>query len=164
LFDGFVMEEMMEYEYNAHINKQQHQQKEQLQTQLSVSDVHQRRRPKKKPLSIHDAAQAGDVKSLQSKLEEDTGLINSRNPIMTETPLHRAAASNEVDAVKFLLEWQGAEKVELETKNMVRNSFFGLSHLLSLKLCLTNVGSSLSHILLQHEWLLQQICIAGFAE
>jgi hypothetical protein len=54
---------------------------------------------------------------------------------MTETPLHRAAASNEVDAVKFLLEWQGAEKVELETKNMVRNSFFGLSHLLSLKLC-----------------------------
>ncbi|KAH9574410.1 hypothetical protein CY35_01G055800 [Sphagnum magellanicum] len=112
------MEEMMEYEYYAHINKQQqHQQKEQQQTQLSVSDVHQRRRPKKKPLSIHDAAQAGDVKSLQSKLEEDTGLINSRNPIMTETPLHRAAASNEVDAVKFLLEWQGAEKVELETKN-----------------------------------------------
>ncbi len=73
----------MEYEYNAHINKQQHQQKEQLQTQLSVSDVHQRRRPKKKPLSIHDAAQAGDVKSLQSKLEEDTGLINSRNPIVS---------------------------------------------------------------------------------
>jgi len=83
---------------------------------------------------------------------------------MTETPLHRAAASNEVDAVKFLLEWQGAEKVELETKNTVRNSFVGLSHLLSLKLCLTNVGSSLSHILLQHEWVLQQICIAGFAE
>jgi hypothetical protein len=83
---------------------------------------------------------------------------------MTETPLHRAAASNEVDAVKFLLEWQGAEKAELETKNMVRNSFFGLSHLLSLKLYLTNVGSSLSHILLQHEWLLQQICIADFAE
>lgn len=74
----------MEYEYNAHVNKQQqHQQKEQQQTQLSVSDVHQRRRPKKKPLSIHDAAQAGDVKSLQSKLEEDTGLINSRNPIVS---------------------------------------------------------------------------------
>jgi hypothetical protein len=84
LFGGFAMEEMMEYEYNAHINKQQqHQQKEQQQTQMSVSDVHQRRRPKKKPLSIHDAAQAGDVKSLQSKLEEDTGLINSRNPIVS---------------------------------------------------------------------------------
>ena len=38
---------------------------------------------------------------------------------MTETPLHKAAANNHVEILKFLLEWQGEEKAELEAKNMV---------------------------------------------
>lgn len=38
---------------------------------------------------------------------------------MTETPLHKAAANNHVEIMKFLLEWQGEEKAELEAKNMV---------------------------------------------
>jgi hypothetical protein len=38
---------------------------------------------------------------------------------MTETPLHKAAANNHVEILKFLLEWQGEDKAELEAKNMV---------------------------------------------
>ena len=42
---------------------------------------------------------------------------------MTETPLHKAAANNHVEIVKFLLEWQGEEKADVEAKNMVILSF-----------------------------------------
>lgn len=38
---------------------------------------------------------------------------------MTEVPLHKAAANNHVDVLKYLLEWNGAEKPELEARNMV---------------------------------------------
>lgn len=38
---------------------------------------------------------------------------------MVQTPLHVASGSNNVEIVKFLLEWKGSEKVELEAKNMV---------------------------------------------
>jgi len=38
---------------------------------------------------------------------------------MSQTPLHVAAGNNNVAIVKFLLEWKGTEKIELEAKNMV---------------------------------------------
>lgn len=38
---------------------------------------------------------------------------------MVQTPLHVASGNNNVEIVKFLLEWKGSEKVELEAKNMV---------------------------------------------
>lgn len=37
---------------------------------------------------------------------------------MAHTPLHVAAGHNRADIVKFLLEWQGPDKVEIEAKNM----------------------------------------------
>ena len=38
---------------------------------------------------------------------------------MAQTPLHVSAGNNRAEIVKFLLDWQGPEKVELEAKNMV---------------------------------------------
>ncbi|KAL4293182.1 hypothetical protein AHAS_Ahas18G0102500 [Arachis hypogaea] len=38
---------------------------------------------------------------------------------MAQTPLHVAAGQNRADIVKFLLEWQRPDKVELEAKNMI---------------------------------------------
>lgn len=42
---------------------------------------------------------------------------------MSQTPLHVSAGYNKAEIVKFLLEWQGNDKVELEAKNMVSNIF-----------------------------------------
>lgn len=38
---------------------------------------------------------------------------------MAQTPLHVSAGYNRAEIVKFLLEFPGPEKVELEAKNMV---------------------------------------------
>jgi ankyrin repeat protein len=38
---------------------------------------------------------------------------------MCQTPLHVAAGYNNTDIVEFLLNWKGADTVELEAKNMV---------------------------------------------
>lgn len=38
---------------------------------------------------------------------------------MAQTPLHVSAGYNRAEVVKFLLDWQGPDKVELEAKNMV---------------------------------------------
>jgi hypothetical protein len=38
---------------------------------------------------------------------------------MAHTPLHVSAGNNRTDIVKFLLEWQGPERIEIEAKNMV---------------------------------------------
>jgi len=38
---------------------------------------------------------------------------------MCQTPLHVAAGYNNTEIVKFLLNWQGTEMVDLEAKNMV---------------------------------------------
>lgn len=38
---------------------------------------------------------------------------------MVQTPLHVCAGYNRSEIVKFLLDWQGLEKVELEARNMV---------------------------------------------
>ncbi|KAK9148821.1 hypothetical protein Scep_007578 [Stephania cephalantha] len=68
--------------------------------------------------TIHGCAQAGDLQGVKTKLEINPSLINEPNPVMAQTPLHVAAASNNVEVVKFLLDWQGEEKIELEAKNM----------------------------------------------
>lgn len=41
---------------------------------------------------------------------------------MCQTPLHVAAGYNNISIVKYLLELNGPEEVELEAKNMVVNS------------------------------------------
>ncbi|MCO5546790.1 hypothetical protein L7F22_000226 [Adiantum nelumboides] len=79
--------------------------------------LHQRR-ARARATSVHSLAQAGDVIGLKRKLQESPSLINERNPVMSQTPLHVAAASNRVEIVKFLLEWEGLEKPEVEAKNM----------------------------------------------
>jgi SpoVK/Ycf46/Vps4 family AAA+-type ATPase len=61
---------------------------------------------------------AGDLVAIQKILRDKPSLLNETNPIMTQTPLHVAAGYNRADVVKYLLEWQGLEKVELEAKNM----------------------------------------------
>lgn len=38
---------------------------------------------------------------------------------MAQTPLHVSAGHNRTEIVKFLLDWQGTDKVEMEAKNMV---------------------------------------------
>lgn len=42
---------------------------------------------------------------------------------MAQTPLHISAGYNRAEIVKFLLDWPGPEKVELEAKNMVGIAF-----------------------------------------
>ncbi|XP_028555233.1 protein cbbX homolog, chloroplastic isoform X2 [Dendrobium catenatum] len=77
------------------------------------------RRPRTlKPSTIHSCAQFGDLSGLQKRLEENPSLLNAKNDIMVQTPLHVAAGYNKVDIVKYLLEWRGPEKVDLESKNM----------------------------------------------
>lgn len=79
----------------------------------------QDRRPRAaKPETIHGFAQSGDLLGLQKKLQENPSLLNAPNAIMTQTPLHVAAGYNSVEIVKFLLDWRGPEKIELEAKNM----------------------------------------------
>lgn len=43
---------------------------------------------------------------------------------MAQTPLHVSAGYNNIEIVKHLLDWRGAEKVELEAKNMVNQKYF----------------------------------------
>ncbi|XP_058085117.1 uncharacterized protein LOC131232711 [Magnolia sinica] len=77
-----------------------------------------RRSRSSKPLTVHGHAQSGDLIGLQKKLEENPSLLNARNDVMAQTPLHVAAGYNNVEIVKFLLDWRGPEKIELEAKNM----------------------------------------------
>lgn len=79
--------------------------------------LHQRR-ARARASSVHSLAQAGDLSGLNRKLQEFPNLVNERNPVMSQTPLHVAAASNHADLVKFLLEWRGSERVEIEATNM----------------------------------------------
>lgn len=71
-----------------------------------------------KPATIHSYAQSGDLLGFQRLLRGDPSLLNERNPVMAQTPLHVSAGYNRADIIKFLLDWQGAEKVELEPRNM----------------------------------------------
>lgn len=65
----------MDYEYQAHLQKQKQQPPGHLQPE--------RRKSIKKPASIHDAAYTGDLKNVQTKLQENGALINLRNPIVS---------------------------------------------------------------------------------
>ncbi|XP_031253096.1 protein CfxQ homolog [Pistacia vera] len=71
-----------------------------------------------KPKNIHECAQSGDVLGLQKLLQDNPSLLNQRNAVMSETPLHISASYDKAEIVKFLLEWEGNDKVELEAKNM----------------------------------------------
>ncbi|CAN0901583.1 Ribulose bisphosphate carboxylase/oxygenase activase, chloroplastic [Linum grandiflorum] len=71
-----------------------------------------------KPATIHACAQSGDLPAVQKLLKDNPSLLNERNPVMTQTPLHVSAGNNKGEIVKFLLSWKGAENVELEAKNM----------------------------------------------
>ncbi|KAJ0039800.1 hypothetical protein Pint_26741 [Pistacia integerrima] len=72
----------------------------------------------KKRITIHDYVQSGDVDGFQKLLQENPSLLNERNAIMLETPLHLSAGNNKTEILKFLLEWKGDDKVDLEAKTM----------------------------------------------
>ncbi|KAJ0040591.1 hypothetical protein Pint_26756 [Pistacia integerrima] len=70
-----------------------------------------------KRITIHDCAQSGDIDGFEKLLQDNPSLLNERNAIILETPLHLSASNNKTDIVKFLLEWKGYDKVDLEAKN-----------------------------------------------
>lgn len=71
-----------------------------------------------KPTTIHGYAQSGDLVGFQRLLKDNPSLLNERNAVMAQTPLHVAAGYDNVEIVKILLNWKGVEKAELEAKNM----------------------------------------------
>ncbi|XP_051132033.1 uncharacterized protein LOC127252068 [Andrographis paniculata] len=71
-----------------------------------------------RPTTIHGFAQSGDLNAFQKLLRGNPALLNESNPVMAQTPLHVSAGYNSIEIVKFLLDWQGPEKLELEAKNM----------------------------------------------
>ncbi|KAB1201629.1 hypothetical protein CJ030_MR0G002603 [Morella rubra] len=71
-----------------------------------------------KPTTIHGYAQSGDLLAVQRLLRDNPSLLNERNPVMAQTPLHVSAGYNRSEIVKFLLDWPGVNKAELEAKNM----------------------------------------------
>ncbi|KAK6248532.1 hypothetical protein QUC31_020097 [Theobroma cacao] len=71
-----------------------------------------------KPTTIHRFAQSGDLVGLQKLLKDKPFLLNERNPVMAQTPLHVSAGYDRAEIIKFLLDRQGPEKAELEAKNM----------------------------------------------
>ncbi|PIN13659.1 26S proteasome regulatory complex, subunit PSMD10 [Handroanthus impetiginosus] len=68
-------------------------------------------------LTIHACAESGDLIGLRTLLRNDPSLLNERSIHMVQTPLHVAAGLNRVEIVKYLLDWGGPGKVELEAKN-----------------------------------------------
>ncbi|KAL0374335.1 UNVERIFIED_CONTAM: protein CfxQ [Sesamum radiatum] len=83
-----------------------------------MQKVKDQRARSSKPTTIHGFAQSGDFSAFQKLLRGNPSLLNERNPVMAQTPLHVSAGYNSIEIVKFLLDWQGPEKVELEAKNM----------------------------------------------
>ncbi|CAL9055041.1 uncharacterized protein LOC135676275 [Musa acuminata AAA Group] len=79
---------------------------------------HDQRSRSAKAVTIHGCAQSGDLIGVQKRLQENPSLLNARNAVMAQTPLHVAAGYNNTSIVKYLLEWKGPEKVELEARNM----------------------------------------------
>ncbi|XP_020553327.1 uncharacterized protein LOC105173814 isoform X2 [Sesamum indicum] len=66
-------------------------------------------------LTLHACAEAGDLIALQALLRQNPALLNQRTVL---TPLHVAAGLNRVEIAKYLLDWEGPGKVELEAKNV----------------------------------------------
>ncbi|KAI5680523.1 hypothetical protein M9H77_01750 [Catharanthus roseus] len=71
-----------------------------------------------RPTTIHGFAQSGDLIALQKLIRDNPSLLNDRNPVMVQTPLHVSSGYNNAEIVKYLLDSPGPEKVELEAKNM----------------------------------------------
>lgn len=75
----------MDYEYQAHLQKQK-----QIQPQPPQSLPERKKTIQtKKPTSIHDAAQAGDLRAVQTRLQDNALLINLRNPIVSSCILYQ---------------------------------------------------------------------------
>ncbi|TQD76242.1 hypothetical protein C1H46_038221 [Malus baccata] len=49
-------------------------------------------------------------------LPENPSLLNEKNAVMAQTPLHVSAGYNRGEIIKFLLDWKGPSEVELEAK------------------------------------------------
>ncbi|KAL8209357.1 hypothetical protein R6Q57_006089 [Mikania cordata] len=104
-----------------------------------------------KPATIHASAQSGDLSGLQKRLRENPSLINDRNPVhlliflmqMANTPLHVAASHNRAEVVKFLLNLEGPETVDLEAKNMYGET--------PLHMAAKNGCNEVAELLLSHE-------------
>ncbi|KAI7732652.1 hypothetical protein M8C21_023207 [Ambrosia artemisiifolia] len=107
-----------------------------------MNRVKDQRSRSSKPLTIHVSAQSGDLSSVQKFLRETPSLLNDRNPVMANTPLHVSAGHNSVEVVKFLLNLEGPEKVELEAKNMYGETPL---HLAAKNGCNEAAGLLLSH-------------------
>ncbi|XP_031287625.1 ribulose bisphosphate carboxylase/oxygenase activase, chloroplastic-like [Pistacia vera] len=71
-----------------------------------------------KRITIHDCALSGDIDRFQKLLQDNPSLLKERNAFMSGTPLHVSASNNKTEIVKFLLEWKGDDKVDLEVTNM----------------------------------------------
>ncbi|KAK7272691.1 hypothetical protein RJT34_29462 [Clitoria ternatea] len=79
---------------------------------------HDHRSRPAKPPTIHACALSGDLPGLQKLLRDNPSLLNETNPVMAQTPLHVSSGHNRAEIVKFLLDWQGPDRVEMEAKNM----------------------------------------------
>ncbi|CAH9102986.1 unnamed protein product [Cuscuta epithymum] len=71
-----------------------------------------------RPTTIHGFAQSGDLDAIRKMLNDNPSLLNERNPVMAQTPLHISSGYNKADIVEHLLSLQGPERVDLEAKNM----------------------------------------------
>lgn len=89
-----------------------------LRFKIKIQEMKDPRPRTLKPTTIHGFAQSGDINAFQRLLLNNPSLLNERNPVMAQTPLHVSAGYNNIEIVKLLLDWRGAEKVELEAKNM----------------------------------------------
>ncbi|CAA0829181.1 AAA-type ATPase family protein / ankyrin repeat family protein [Striga hermonthica] len=72
----------------------------------------------KSHVSIHACTEAGDLIGVQRLLSQNPSLLNERGIVTVQTPLHVASGHNKFEIVKYLLDWRGPGKVELEAKNV----------------------------------------------
>ncbi|XP_057788976.1 uncharacterized protein LOC131005882 isoform X2 [Salvia miltiorrhiza] len=72
----------------------------------------------KSPTNIHACVESGSLTGLKKLLAQNPSSLNERSNVLRQTPLHIAASQNKVDVMKYLLEWSGAVKVELEANNV----------------------------------------------
>ncbi|CAI9782538.1 unnamed protein product [Fraxinus pennsylvanica] len=68
--------------------------------------------------TIHTFAKSGDLSGFKRLLQDDPSRLCERSVFLAQTPLHISADNNKVEIVKYLLDWKGPGKVELEAKNV----------------------------------------------
>jgi ankyrin repeat protein len=59
--------------------------------------------PSETAKAIHEAAQTGNADEVKAILSEDPAMIEARDPLYGDTPLHSAAYSGQAEMVKFLI-------------------------------------------------------------